>query len=138
MGIIDSPGFEVDYPIGWLLESSGDDAILWPRRLDHVGVGGVPGDIAKIDIATEWGSNVTLDDLVARQKKGVAEMNGKILSEEEWTLSGGLRAVRMSVSAMGDNVTLLTIVGGQPVVITGFGDTSRFDEVARTLRAVQP
>lgn len=131
-------GFEVDYPSGWLLESSGDGAILWSKRLDRVGVGGVPADVAKIDFASESGSTLTLDELVARQKKGVAEVNGKILSEDEWTLAGGLRAVHMTVSAIGDNVTLLTIINGHPVVLTGYGDMSRFDEVARTLRPIQP
>ncbi|MFN8597203.1 MAG: hypothetical protein U0559_13600 [Anaerolineae bacterium] len=131
-------GIEVDYPAGWILESSGDGAILWSKQPVKVGVGGVPADVAKIDIGGELGSTVTLDELVARQKQGVAEVNGKILSEEALTLASGLRAIRMSVSAMGDNVTLLTIVNGHPVVLTGYGDLGRFDEVARTLRPIQP
>ena len=131
-------GVEVDYPAGWIVESSGDGAILWSKQPDRVGVSGVPADVAKIDLGGELGSTVTLDELVARQKKGVAEVNGKILSEEEWTLANGLRAVRMSASAIGDNVALLTVVNGHPVVLTGYGDVSRFDEVARTLRVIQP
>jgi hypothetical protein len=130
-------GIEVDYPAGWLLESAGDTAILWSRRPARVGVGGVPSDVAKIDISSESNSTLTLEELVARQKQGVAEVNGKILSEEEWTLAGGLRAVRMSVSAIGDSVTLMTVVNGHPVVLTGFGDVSRFDEVARSVRLSQ-
>lgn len=131
-------GVEVDYPAGWIVEGSGDGAIFWSRQPERVGVGGVPADVAKIDLSGELGTTLTLDELVARQKQGVAEVNGKILSEEEWTLAGGLRAVRLGVSAIGDNVTLLTIVDGHPVVLTGYGDVSRFDEVARTLRAIQP
>ena len=131
-------GVEVDYPAGWIIESSGDGAILWSKQPVKIGVGGVPADIAKIDLGGELGTTVTLDELVARQKQGVAEVNGKILSEEELTLAGGLRAIRMSVSAMDDNVTLMTVVNGHPVVLTGYGDVSRFDEVARTLRPIQP
>ncbi len=130
-------GIEVDYPAGWMLESSRDDVILWFRCPARVGIDGVPGDVAKIDISSELDSTLTLEELVARQKQGVAEVNGKILSEEEWTLAGGLRAVHMSVSAIGDNVTLMTVVNGHPIVLTGFGDFSRFDEVARSLRLSQ-
>jgi len=75
---------------------------------------------------------MTLEELVARQKQGIA--SDQILSEEELELASGLRAVRMQVSALGDSVRLMTVVNGHPVVLTGFGDLSRFDEVARTLR----
>ena len=131
-------GVEVDYPAGWISEGSGDGAIFWSRPPERVGVGGLPADLAKIDLSGELGTILTLDELLARQKQGVAEVGGRILSEEEWTLANGLRAVRLSVSAIGDNVTLLTVVDGHPVVLTGYGDVSRFDEVARTLRAIHP
>jgi len=130
-------GIELDYPAGWEVEEMGNGASLWSKRLDRVGVGGVPADIAKIDIATEEGSTVTLDELLARQKQGVAEVNGQILSEEEWTLANGLRAVRLNISAIGDSAVLLTVIDGRPIILAGFGDRSQFDAVARSLRPIE-
>ena len=125
-------GFELNYPVGWLIDEAGDTDILWSQRLTGPGTEGIPGDIVKIDISSEPNTTMTLEELVARQKQGIA--GDQILSEEELELASGLRAVRMQVSALGDSVTLMAVVNGHPVVLTGFGDLSRFDEVARTLR----
>jgi hypothetical protein len=128
-------GFDLVYPAGWLLDEAGDTDILWSQRPTGPGTEGVPGDVVKIDISSEPDTTMTLEELVARQKQGVT--TDQILSEEELELPGGLRAVRMQVSALGDSVTLMTVVNGHPVVLTGFGDLSRFDEVARTLQPSQ-
>lgn len=130
-------GIELDYPAGWEVEAMGRGAILWSKRLDRVGVDGVPADIAKIDLATEDGATTTLDDLLARQKRGVTDVNGQILSEEEWILANGLRAVRLNISAIGDSAVLLTVVNGRPIILAGFGDRSQFDTVARSLRPLE-
>lgn len=128
-------GFELDYPVGWLLDEAGDTDILWSQRPTGPGAGGMPSDVVKIDVSSEPNTTMTLEELVARQKQGIA--SDQILSEEELELPGGLRAVRMQVSALGDSVTLMAVIEGHPVVLTGFGDLGRFDEVARTLRPSQ-
>ncbi len=128
-------GFEFGYPAGWVLDEAGDTDILWSQRPTAPGTEGVPEDIVKIDISGESNTVMTLEELVARQKQGIA--SDQIRSEEELTLPSGLRAVRMQVSAFGDSVTLMTIINGHPVVLIGFGDLSRFDEVARWLRPSQ-
>jgi hypothetical protein len=128
-------GFELDYPAGWSLDEAGDTDILWSQRPIEPGSGGLPEGVLKIDISSEPNTTITLEELVARQKQGIT--SDQILSEEALTLPGGMSAVRMQVSALGDSVTLMTVVNGHPVVLSGFGDLSGFDEVARTLRPSQ-
>jgi hypothetical protein len=130
--------FEVDYPQGWIVDEGGDLDIMWSEKLSGPGQDGVPANIVKIDIVTEPNTTTTLDELVARQKAIIADSNGKVLLEEAITLENGLAAVRMSVSGFGESISLLTVINGHPVMLVGYGDLSRFDEVARTLRTVEP
>jgi len=134
----DAISFEVDYPQGWIVDEAGDTDILWSEKLSGPGQDGVPPHIVKIDIVTEPNTTMTLDDLVARQKQSIADSNGKVLLEEAIKLESGLSVVRMGVSGMADSISLLTVINGHPVMLVGYGDLSRFDEVARTLRTVEP
>ena len=79
-----------------------------------------------------------INDLVARQKQIIADSNGQVQLEEAVLLSGTLPAMRMLVSGMSESLSLLAIIDGHPVMLVGYGDLSRFDEVARTLRTVEP
>jgi hypothetical protein len=134
----DAISFEVDYPQGWIVDEAGDTDILWSEKLSGPGQDGVPANIVKIDIVTEPNAMTTLEELVQRQKQIIADSNGKILLEEAITLPLGLPAVRMGVSGFADSIALLTVINQHPVMLVGYGDLSRFDEVARTLRAVEP
>ena len=98
----------------------------------------MPTNIVKIDIVTEPNTTLTLEELVARQKQIIADNNGQVQLEESITLPSGLQAVRMLVSGFGESLSLLTVINGHPVMLVGYGDLSRFDEVARTLRTVEP
>ncbi|NTU62794.1 MAG: hypothetical protein HGB05_05170 [Chloroflexi bacterium] len=134
----DAISFEVDYPQGWIVDEAGDTDILWSEKPSGPGHDGVPTNIVKIDIVTEPNTTLTLEELVAQQKAIIADSNGQVLLEEAMTLGSGLPAVRMSVSGFSESLVLLSIVNGQPVMLVGYGDLSRFDEVARTLRSVEP
>jgi hypothetical protein len=94
--------------------------------------------MVKIDIIGEPNTTMRLEELVARQKQVIADSNGQILLEEAITLPSGLPAVRLGVSGFGESVTLWTVIAGHPVILTGYGDLTRFDAVANTLRATQP
>lgn len=132
-------GFELDYPTGWVADTTGisNGVILWSIKPEGPGSDGVPADVVKLDVMMRPDVTLTLDDLVAQQKAEVANVNGSILAEERLTLASGLEAVRLHVSALGEVISLLTIINGHPVYVTGFGDLSRFDAVARTLRPVE-
>jgi hypothetical protein len=134
----DAINFEVDYPQGWIVDEGGDLDILWSEKPGGPGRDGVPENIVKIDIVTEPNTTLTLDELVARQKAIIADSNGQIQLEEAVLLSGTLPAVRMLVSGISESLSLLAVIDGHPVMLVGYGDLSRFDEVARTLRTVEP
>ncbi len=134
----DAISFEVDYPQGWIVDEAGDTDILWSEKSSGPGHDGVPTNIVKIDIVTEPNTTLTLEELVARQKQIIADNNGQVQLEESITLPSGLQAVRMLVSGFGESLSLLTVINGHPVMLVGYGDLSRFDEVARTLRTVEP
>ena len=134
----DAIRFEVDYPQGWIVDEGGDLDILWSEKLAGPGQDGVPPNIVKIDIVTEPNTTMTLEELVARQKQIIADNNGAVLMEEAITLPLGLPTVRMSVSGFDESISVLAVINGHPVMLVGYGDLSRFDEVARTLRAVEP
>lgn len=134
----DAIHFEIDYPQGWIVDEGGDTDILWSEKPNGPGHDGVPANVVKIDIVTEPNTTTTLDELVARQKQIIADNNGQVLLEEAITLGSGLPAVRMGVSGFADSIALLSVINGHPVMLVGYGDLSRFDEVARTLRAVEP
>ncbi|MGH2524910.1 MAG: hypothetical protein ACRDH2_20575, partial [Anaerolineales bacterium] len=95
---------------------------------------GVPTDVTKIDVLGMPTVFQTLDELVAQQKESLANSNGAVLSEERLQLPSGLEAVRMRLSGFDESLALFAIVNGHPVILAAYGDLSRFDEVARTLR----
>ncbi|CAG0929901.1 hypothetical protein TFLX_01473 [Thermoflexales bacterium] len=129
--------FEVDYPQGWIVDKSGDTDILWSEKPGGPGNDGVPANVVKIDIVTEPNTTLTLEELLARQKQIIADSNGKVLLEEAITLPSGLPTVRMGVSGFGESIALLAVIEGHPLILVGYGDLARFDDVAHTLRAVQ-
>ncbi|MGH2522344.1 MAG: TolB family protein [Anaerolineales bacterium] len=129
-------GFELDYPAGWVADTTGisNGVILWSRKPEGPGTDGVPADVTKIDVLGMPDVPQTLDALVAQQKESLANSNGTVLSEERLQLPSGLEAVRMRLSGFGESLALFAIVNGHPVILAAYGDLSRFDEVARTLR----
>lgn len=134
----DAIGFELMYPQGWIVDEAGDTDIMWSEKPGGPGHDGVPTNIVKIDIVTEPDSTMTLEELTTRQKQIIADSNGKVLMEEAVTLPSGVKAMRLGVSGFSDSVTLWTVIDGHPVMLTGYGDLTRFDAIANTLRIVPP
>jgi len=130
-------GFELDYPTDWVADTTGisDGVILWSRKPEGPGTDGVPADVTKIDVISPLNAPATLEALVTQQKQSLANANGTLLSEERLQLASGLEAVRMHISSFGESIVLLTIINGRPVILAGYGDLSRFDAVARSVRA---
>lgn len=134
-------GFELDYPIGWVIDTSSEAAgtvILWSKKVEGPGTDGVPADIVKIDIVNPSIAVQSLDELVAWEKQSIADSSHTVLDEQPVQLPSGLAAVRMHVSGFGEGLALLALVNGRPLIVAGYGDLSRFDDVARTLRLVPP
>jgi hypothetical protein len=133
-------GFELDYPMGWIIDTSNEASgtiILWSRKVEGPGVDGVPADVAKIDIVNPEVSVKSLDELVTWEEQIIADASNVVVSETRLQLSSGLAAVFLQGSQAGELTALLTVVNDQPLIIAGFGDVSRFMDIVQTLR-VEP
>ncbi len=126
-------GFELDFPASWLVDTTGisNGVILRSQKAEGPGTDGVPADVVKMDIVIPYVTVRSLDELVAWEKQGIADSGHAVLEEQQLQLPSGLRVVRMRLEGA---LALLAVVNGWPVIIAGYGDLSRFDNVARTLR----
>lgn len=134
-------GFELDYPADWVIENAGQPGatvILWSEPMAGPGGDGIPPGVAKIEITVMPPTGQTLDQLVALQKEGLLAANGRVLEESRSATAGGLEIARLRTAAFGEALTLITLINARPVYVTGFGDLSRFEAVAGSLRAVAP
>ncbi len=132
-------GFELDYPTGWIIDTSNEASgtvILWSRKVEGPGVDGVPADVVKIDIVNPVTSARSLDELVEWQKQIIADSSHEILHEKSVRLPSGLDAVQLHLSGMGETMALLTMINDKPLIIVEYGDLSHFTEVSQTLRAI--
>jgi len=104
------------------------------------GTGGVPPDKAKVDLVPDKPDrSKSLEELVAEiytqaRNREVLE----VLWEECWELADNVPAVRMQVKGEvgGEMALLLTVINGRSLRLAGYGDTSLFDAIARTLRPI--
>lgn len=134
-------GFELDYPMGWLIDSSNEASgtvILWSRKVEGPGVDGVPTDVAKIDIVNPEVSVKSLDEFVTWEEQIIADASNTEVHETQLQLPSGLAAVFLQGAKAGELTALLTMVNNQPLIIAGFGDVSRFMDITLTLRSVPP
>ncbi len=132
-------GFELDYPIGWLIDTSNEASgtiILWSKKVEGPGVDGVPADVAKIDIVNPAVSVRSLDELVMWEEQIIADASNTVVHETQLQLPNGLAAVFLQGSKAGELTALLTLVNNQPLIMAGFGDVSRFMDIVQTLRVV--
>jgi Tol biopolymer transport system component len=146
----DVNGFELKVPADWSIETTIPSAE--PVTLDTVAYiysqaptgGQSEGPVAglKLDVIVIYDPALTasLDAALAWQKSGLSESAGQIVSEQRVLLPGNVPAVRLhTTSPRGDGVTLLAKLNDVIVLLGGNGtDLSRFDDVAYTLRAVEP
>lgn len=134
-------GYAFDYPAEWVLkgEPSPDsyNYVITIQSFKTGRGGSVPADQAKLDFVTCNSAECnTLQAVQARIDEQVAAGMLEILSEETWTLAGGIPAIRRQVvGEMGVEVaSLITEFDGKALRVSGYGDMVAFDEIVHTLR----
>ncbi len=130
-------GFELDFPAGWIVDTTGisNGVILRSKKAEGPGTDGVPADVVKMDIVIPNITVKSLDELVVWEKQGIADSGHTVLEEQQLQVPSGLAAVRLRLEGA---LALVAVVNDGPVIIAGYGDLSRFDSVARTLRPALP
>ena len=134
-------GFELDYPTGWIIDTSNaasGTVTLWSRKVEGPGVDGVPADVAKIDIVIPAVSVKSLDELVTWEEQIIADTSNTIVHETQLQLTNGQAAGFLQGTKADEQTALLTLVNNQALTIAGFGDVSRFMDITLTFRAVPP
>jgi hypothetical protein len=78
--------------------------------------------------------SMTLEEAVTQQ--GQSELGTPILARKDVTLANGLPAVILDLdSPIGPIRTLITILNGNVIYVSGYGDLENFETIALTLRA---
>jgi hypothetical protein len=98
---------------------------------------GIPPGASKMDILVNKNGASTLQEALELRKREFAggDLEQKILSEEVWTLAGGLQAARLHVSSrFGESVEVISALKGNTILLGGVGDFTLLDAIARTLR----
>jgi hypothetical protein len=142
----DIAGFELDVPAHWSLtpvnsEGMVNSVIYTATFHSWVPLGGgsqgIPNGETKIDITVYKNSPETPAAALEMRKQEFANagLSQKIISEETWTLDNNLTATRLVVESLqGEAVEIVTAVNGKTILISGAGDYSLVDSIARTLR----
>ena len=143
-------GFALDYPATWQLENnslqgaaesavytsslfSWDRASYTPTPKD---LNTLPNGATKIDITVFNQSPNTLADAVDQYKNQDGGTSINFLKEDKWTLNSGEKAVYVeSEGAFGVVTTMITLVDGKVIYISGYGNLTFFKAIALTLRA---
>jgi hypothetical protein len=143
-------GFALDYPQGWYIQEVSQEikeqAVVYTITLtswepEMAGQMGIPEGGTKVDISViKSGAQTPAEAFAARKREiGNADPPHTILSEEAWTLSGELPALRLQVeSTFGEAAELITAIHGHTLLLGGLGDFALFDEIAGTLREIEP
>ena len=139
-------GFELNYATSWHIydvsaeiekNSKAYSVVLTSWQPQPGGGQGIPAGGTKVDISVIESSAKTLQEAIAERKEQMkaATPSERILSEQEWILAGGLRAMRWQTeSASGQVAVVVTFINGRTVMLNGLGNVWAFDQIARTLR----
>ena len=77
--------------------------------------------------------SMTLEEAVTQQ--GQNEMNNPILTRKDVTLANGLPGVIIDMEGFaGLTRTLITILNGNVIYVSGYGNLENFESIALTLR----
>ena len=143
-------GFALDYPAAWFVEDdaaqnaagsavytvslfSWDRAAYTPTPKD---LNTLPDGATKIDITVFNQGPNTLEEAVNQYKNQDTGTPVKFLKEESWTLNNGEKAAYLeSEGALGVMATMITILNGKVIYVSGYGNLTPFQAVALTLRA---
>jgi hypothetical protein len=143
----DFAGFSIDYPANWFLESSAlahaQESIgysigvaTWdltnPLPPPGKGKSGIPDGGTKIDVSV-LKQPMTLEEAVIQQSQ--IENSGSILARKDVTLANGLPAVILDLdSPIGLVRTLITVLNGNVIYVSGYGDLEDYEAITLTLR----
>ncbi|HET6597491.1 MAG TPA: hypothetical protein VFG81_17835 [Anaerolineales bacterium] len=143
----DFAGFSLDYPANWYLESSAlihaEESfgynvsiatwdILNPPTPSGKGQDGIPEGGTKIDVAVTKQA-MTLEEAIAQQEQ--IEGAAPILARTDVTLASGLPAVILDFEGpFGPIRTLITVLNGNIIYVSGYGNLENFESIALTLR----
>jgi hypothetical protein len=76
----------------------------------------------------------TLEEAVAEQAEN--ESGSLILAQKDVTLAGGLPGVILDVEGFAGPIrTLITVLNGNVIYVSGYGNLDNFEAIALTLRA---
>ena len=138
----------VDYPAGWNIidvedavkESSMAYAVsFFSWEAPQAGGEGIPEGETKFDLMVMDTGATSLEEVLAEHKAVMADNRPpepeQLLSEQRWTLAGGLEAARwMLEGPQATRLVVLAYVDGRVVMISGLGDLGLVDAIARSLR----
>ena len=144
----ESAGFSIDYPADWYIDASaavnGAQAYAYsvgiatwdlrnPPTPSGKGQNGIPEGGTKIDIAV-MKQPMTLEEAIAQQSQN--ENSSPILAQKDVTLANGLPAVILDFEGpFGLIRTLVTIINGNVIYVSGYGNLENFEVIALSLRA---
>lgn len=144
----DVAGFSIDYPAGWFLENSAaanaDQAfaysvsiatwdLLSPATPPGKGQNGIPEGGTKIDVAVTKQAT-TLEEAITQQEQN--ESGSPVLAREDVSLANGLPAVILDFEGpFGPIRTLITVLNGNVIYVSGYGNLESFESIALSLRA---
>lgn len=141
-------GFSLDYPADWFIDTRATaDAehayaysvgiATWDLRNPSPPSGkkenAIPEGGTKIDIGV-MKQSMTLEEAVAQQSEN--ESGSPILAQKDVTLANGLPGVIIDVDGLaGLTRTLITVLNGNVIYISGYGNLEPFEPIALSLRA---
>jgi hypothetical protein len=144
-------GFAIDYPAEWFITvppvESRPNAQAYTASLRSISPVSArprgepfPPDETGIDV-TVWRTKATsFDEAVQERRTEIqnSELGTQITSEEFWTLSGGLPAVRwqLETAQAGTVAEVMTLLNGNRIMVDGMGNLAPFDAIARSLRPI--
>jgi hypothetical protein len=144
----DFAGFSIDYPAGWFIDASAaanaEQAFAYsvpiatwdlrnPPTPSGKDLNTLPEGATKIDVNV-MKQSMTLEEAIAQQAEN--ESGSPILARKDVTLAGGLPGVILDVEGMaGLTRTLITVLNGNVIYVSGYGDLENFEAIALTLRA---
>lgn len=138
----EAAGFELDYPADWTLDPSSQIGVRGAQALllspgssaEVVADGG-----ARVGITSYiWDPKNDLDAWVEQRKTAWDASGFAITREEQWQLADG-RTVQMYIVETPEQPTLmlLTTIGEEYLQVSGEGDLTLAEEIARTLRPLE-
>ncbi len=139
-------GYAIDIPRGWTIQDVDPQAkqvqrgyystfLSWEQKTPWKGELPTGGTMLQVTVS-RW-EPLDLAKYVTMRKDAWVISKVAIVSEEEWSLTGSLRGVRIILKAdKGNEFVLFTLIKDHFLTVSGSGDLNQIVEFARTLRPV--